>query len=72
MLKFKKRPMSSKVTLSIPKMTVIPTDEDMSLTEVYCKFFGCGDRLSLIETLCGDFCEKHFDYKKPVYFNGLL
>lgn len=65
--------MSSKITLSIPKMTVTPTDEKyMEIEKRYCRFFGCAKRLSLIESLCGDFCERHMNLKKHIFYNGLL
>lgn len=52
--------------------TPIVDEKYMEIEKRYCKFFGCGERLSLIETLCGDFCERHMNLKKDVYYNGLL
>lgn len=49
-----------------------PIDENATLTKVYCRYFGCGKRLSLIENLCGDKCSDHKNLKPFVYHNGLL
>lgn len=53
--------------------TTEPTDEKYMEIEIrYCRFFGCGERLSLIESLCGDFCERHMNLKPEIFYNGLL
>lgn len=59
-------------TFFSPEPTEINDEKNMEIEIRYCRFFGCGERLSLIESLCGDFCERHMNLKPEIFYNGLL
>lgn len=48
----------------LPEPTI--TNEDKIDSVTYCSHFGCGKKLSLPETLCGDKCTEHQGMKMDV------
>lgn len=52
------------------EIKLIPIDENiLEIEPVYCDHFGCGKRLTLQETLCGNRCTGHME-KKEFMFCG--
>jgi len=45
---------------------ITATNENDLEQEPYCSFFGCGKRLSLVESLCGDRCIRHEKVKMDI------
>lgn len=40
--------------------------------EQYCSVFGCGNKLSLLEKLCGSRCINHTSSRKVEFYHGKL
>lgn len=68
----RKRYMLSKEDVLKNPSDTVTHENDVEVSETYCAYFGCGERLSLIENLCGDFCSEHKNLKPFIYHNGLL
>lgn len=51
----------------VPKINENECDFDQ-----YCSVFGCGEKLSLTEKLCGNGCINHMGHNSIIFFNGKL